>query len=128
MSRALVQVERYKLIDEVWEKYDEAKRLLANMPRQRCLEAMRAALEIGTDEAAFKSAINQAIDLAMNNEVLYHSVVQAFQELKKYPSNWDVVTLVNRDVWKPIVRDQALISGIQSLFDKTFIKKVTRDR
>ena len=128
LSRAIGQVERYHLVSEVQLKYDEAKVLLSEMPRTRCLEAMQEALTARTDEAKFKHAINQAIDLNMTNEMQYLAVVQAFRELKNYPPNWDVVTLVNRDVWKPIVRDQGLINALQQLFDKTFIKRTTRDR
>lgn len=80
------------------------------------------------DEEKYKRALNIAIDLNLQNSSEYIACCAELRTWKGYPANWDIIAVIQRDVWKPQVANQTLLNAFQKMIVQTFIRKYTRDR
>ncbi len=64
----------------------------------------------------------------LQNSTEYNACVAALRSWKGYPVNWDIIAVIQRDVWKPQVANQTLLNAFQRMINDTFVKKYTRDR
>ena len=126
LNRAIRQAEQFHL--SYIPEYKQAKDYLARIPKLMVTLDLQKALDLGSNDAQYKKAINGAIDQHMQNDPLYKQVIEKFRLHKSYPENWNIVNVISRDVWKPEVLSQPLLKVFQKLMDMTFIKKYTRDR
>eukprot|EP00397_Hematodinium_sp_SG-2012_P007039 GEMP01007079.1.p1 GENE.GEMP01007079.1~~GEMP01007079.1.p1 ORF type:complete len:841 (+),score=183.34 GEMP01007079.1:60-2582(+) len=127
MRRALQNADRFHMQGHA--KYREAQESLASLPLVKAIIAMKEASNL-RDEWKIRRAINMALDVGGDIETTreFRETCETFRDMKGFPDNWDIKTVLARDVWKPEMSNAGLVATIQQLLDLTFIKKYTRDR
>jgi len=124
LDRGLSNARRFKLSNAKIQEAAEFKRML---PIKQAMDKLVSALR-KKDEASLLEAINMSLDAGdeVKKSPEFSSATTLLRELKGYPENWDMLTVISRGVWKPQMVN--LQSTMQKLVSDTFVDtlKVTK--